>query len=164
MSDYLATFTDAIRDRLAGNSTLRSALAAGSGSIRWYEQDRDAAMPFVTVAMQAMDATSSVQGFTKRAERVEIDVHVYVDAQSDNGSTPTNGNETLGSISYMVKGDWHEQSSGLPTYGFDRWQPTLTGSGWDCTSIMLEQTAVLNEPGILHHVHTFVCHVSVSKA
>lgn len=54
-----------------------------------------------------------------------------------------------------VKGDWEAQAAGTgPTYGLDRWQPTLTG---DWTADICEQidSITQHEDDALHFVDTY---------
>jgi hypothetical protein len=148
--------TLAVINRITGNATVTAVVT--SSSVRWMEQDRDTAFPFITLAMSGTEPDGAPEGFNLRAEMVDLDVHVYVESQRDNSTTPTVAGSTISSLDNQIKGDWDEQASGAPSYGFDHWTPTLTGTSWVSTPFRWMGTQVLDEPGIAHHVHTFRCY------
>lgn len=154
MGYYLPKLQHAIRNRLVGDSTLRGAIA--SGSIRWNELDRDTSVP--TIALVLTGADPELEGFDLAGKMVDVDVHVFVPSQSDNSSTPTVAASTIATAGDRIEGDWDEQTiDAAPSYGLNRWQPVLSGTNWECTHMRWITTSVLDEPGLLHHVHTFRC-------
>lgn len=38
-----------------------------------------------------------------------------------------------------LEGDWWDQSGGVPTFGFDRFAPTLSGTTWGCDQVLFER-------------------------
>jgi len=161
MGYYLPKLQQVIRTRLVGDSTLRGQIA--SGSVRWNELDRDTAVPYIALVLTGTDP--EVEGFKLAGKQVDVDVHIFVPSQNDNASTPTVAASTLATVSDRIEGDWDEQTGiASPTYGLNRWQPTLTGTNWNCTHMQWITTSVLDEPGLLHHVHTFRCFPNKAQA
>lgn len=161
MSYYLPKLTQAIRARLTGDSSLVT-LVSTSGSIRWNEMDRDQAFPFVSLVTGNIGP--GAEGFGLRSREFQVDVHICIPAQHDNSSTPTDAVNTMASIEARIDGDWDEQATRAPSYGLDRWQPTLTGTNWNCTHLEYLSSGVLDEPGVLHHVHTYRCYPNKAGA
>ena len=90
-----------------------------------------------------------------KANMIDIDIrmHVFAKMVPVDGDTP--GGDLLAAIVDRINGDWILQSGGLPTYGFDRWTPTV--SGWD-TDMMVHEDSIENheqENGILHQIESF---------
>ena len=94
-----------------------------------------------------------VDDFTAKVIELDIRMHVFAKMVPVDGDTP--GGDLIAAIVDRINGDWLLQSNGAPTYGFDRWKPTI--SGWD-TDMMVHSDSNENhelENGILHQIESF---------
>lgn len=90
---------------------------------------------------------------------VQWGLHTYIEEKPASGAAPFAAYST---IMERVLGDWTAQSNRTPSYGFDRWTPTLSGSGWSATITEHTGSRTSHETGFLHFIEDF--QVWVSKA
>lgn len=68
---------------------------------------------------------------------------------------------TLHAITDRLNGDWSAQTYGTgPTYGFNRWLPTVTG--WTPNHFELLSVTPSHDPGVLHNILTL--NIGMNKA
>lgn len=63
-----------------------------------------------------------------------------------------------------ILGDWDEQTTGVPSYGFDRWQPALSGTSWLSTIMEVQEITTAHERELFHWVLNFRTYCSKVKA
>lgn len=128
---YLAALWDDIKDRAASDTGAGGLFASGSPLVTaiWNNTaPANTTMPFLVY--DVLDAFQA-DGFRTSCYRVAWRVNTYCERFND-GIADTA--LRCSQIQARILGDWTAQTYGTgPTYGFDRWQPTLTGSGWSAT-------------------------------
>lgn len=158
MGLYVPALWKAVGDRLAGDSTLVALLAGGSAnSITSYlpqpATDASASYPWVTFRLIDRSVAES-EPFETRNHIVTFSVLLFVQERPVS-SVSTDPLVTLAKIEERVLGDWSEQSTRVPTYGLDRWQPDFSGHTGDAvstyspTEILYQGTSDQSESGLL---------------
>lgn len=102
-------------------------------------------------------------GFAKAIRDIDIRFHIFTKEEPTDGGT--DGWTLLANISARIGGDWTSQSDRVPTYGFDRFEPTLTG-GFTADIMALVDSIENHEPenGILHQIDTYSLLISRAGA
>jgi hypothetical protein len=138
-----------IRDRLTGDATLTGYLGA-TGSVFWNEAPSETALAYVVLNQVS---TERDDGFRGRGRRMTFDVHVFVRETSSGLDSVTR----VANIMDRIDGDWDEQNATTaPTYGLDRFRPSLTGTGaWSADIIEYVGDRDASEPGFRHYVMTY---------
>lgn len=144
-----------IRARLVADSTLTGLLGAATSVFNQYTPP-DTVFPFV---WYVMENTENVEAFRTASIECSFSVHWAVEERSNSYDPVARGR----AIEARVFGDWHLQSAGTaPTYGLNRWQPTLTGSGWSSGIVEWEGTRPDHSEGVMSWYQEFK--VRISKA
>lgn len=129
-----------IRARLVADTTLTAIVPAASIYSEWVPADT--ALPYIVI-MEGV--TTNDPHFRTAREVTDFSVHWFVDSRP-NTNTPVPV-VTGRSIEVRVKGDWFSQTAGTaPSFGLDRWKPTLTGSGWSPDICLWRQTRRSDPP------------------
>jgi hypothetical protein len=137
---YLAdTATDGILSLVQGFWNIRP-----PASTITVESDATGVKPYVlyNVASDSSDDT-----FKESVRLVTVRMAIYVSAYDDDSLNFEDPLVTGSAILDRVVGDWSSQTTRTPAYGFDRWQPTLSGTSWVATQLMHTGTNENHVPG-----------------
>lgn len=153
MTWYSVQLGKAIYTRLVGDTDtggLRPAsspLIASNAGIRVGVLSPETPMPYIEVML-----FSARQDDAMRVRRFEVNVNVSVFTAE--ASTDYDPHERHAKIIERIAGDWPAQAYGTgPTFGIDRWSPSLTG--WTNNILTLEEEAPGDREGVLSSVLTF---------
>jgi len=124
-------------------------LASATTSIRINDGQENAPLP--QIVLNLVSCTTD-DAFRTASRRCQIDVHIFVLEQPENGVV---GIASIGNIVERVMGNWTAISGGVPTVGLDRFQPALSGTGWEATPMILTNETDASVPGVLHWVQTY---------
>lgn len=171
MGSYVPAIWKAVGDRLAGDSTLVALLAGGSANsitsfIPSPATDASAVYPWVTFKIRNI-AVSGDEPFETRAHDIAFSVLLLVQERPVS-SVSTDPLITIAKIQERIVGDWSEQSTRVPSYGLDRWQPDFTSYTGDAAStyspvqILYESTDCdAGEPGL--HIWDMSFRLTINK-
>jgi len=162
MAFYLPKLWADIRDRLLSDT--------GEGGLRNADAPLVAAADITNIFARAgggypsivynVASATQTDAFRTATREVTFDVHVLVEEQPDDGGDPA---DIGAKILARIAGDWTAQPAGTgPTYGLDRWQPPLSGTGWSASIVEAVDSREEHAEGMYHWVETF--RVLVSKA
>lgn len=159
MGYYLASMMGAVYTRLNGDTGtggLRNVASPLIEAVHVYRAPTNATLPYVTFNTSATNAEH--EGFRTRVRSVTIDVHTWV----QRAATGYNPLDRCDLIMARIIGDWPDQLSGTgPTFGLDRWQPTLTGTGWEASIFdFVEEFDASEEEDRFHFIQTLQLLVS----
>lgn len=144
-----------IRTRLTGDTTLTALLGATSSVFNQYVPP-DTAFPYV---WYVIENSENVETFRTASIEVSFSVHWAVEERA-NAYDPI---ARARAIELRLFGDWYAQSAGTaPTYGLNRWQPTLSGSGWSADIVSWQGTRPNHAEGVMAWYQEYT--VRLSKA
>lgn len=148
-----------ISARLLADTTLTGLLGSSSAIYNQYVPD-ETAFPYV---YYVVTSAASGDGFRLGKMDYMIDVHWCVEERSNaNSYDPVVRGRA---IEVRIFGDWLSQSAGTaPTYGINRWQPTLTGSGWSASVCVFKDARPEHTDGLMHWIHRYSLVVSKTGA
>ena len=156
---YRSALAVAIRARAIADATLTGYLAAGNLSVRQVFAGEDAVFPYIYFALTG---STNDEAFRTEGRIQRVDWHVYVPEQAPAASGVDQFLKRNNIVSRLM-GDWSAQVAGTgPTYGFNRWQPTVTG--WAPTHMEFLSDTDLDEPGVLHSLLQFQVHMTKAGA
>lgn len=148
---------DDIRARLVADANLTGLLGAATSLYNQYVPP-DTAMPYVVYDMESAETDDA---FRTARYIAGFRVHWYV-AERDNAnaySPVVRGR----AIELRIMGDWTAQTAGTgPTFGIQRWKPTLTSSGWTADLCEWQRTVADHTGGVMHWIAEFK--VGIAKA
>ena len=127
--------------------------ASGSELITGFYNTRvpeGAEFPYVeynVVSSQQADA------FAMRVVEIELDMHVYVAERPQAGGTDPF--QRGAAILARIAGDWSEQATRLPSYGFDRHPLDLSAGTWTGGYMERIGGSEQHEDGMLHWVESY---------
>jgi hypothetical protein len=139
-----------IRARAIADSTLTALLGAATSVYNLVEPE-DTAFPYIVYEVVTAENDST---FRTAREKVDFRIKWVVEERPDAGTPDpvTRGR----AIEMRLFGDWTAQAAGTaPTFGFERWKPTLTGSGWTADICEHQRTVTAHAPGTLQWVMEF---------
>lgn len=161
MSSYLPKLYQAIGDRLTGDTGTGGLFNVTSPLVTQFRNTVIASsQAFPYLVMNVTTAMNS-DGFNLRSHMVTFSIHVYVEEQPNAGGDSFS---TGASIIDRVEGDWDLQSTRIPSFGLDRWVPTLTSSSWTCSQCVLLNSSEAHDPGVLHWILDFRVYVNKAGA
>lgn len=169
MNWYLATLSDAIRDRAEADTGSGGLFETGSTLISGIYLNKapaqvgaagDPAFPYVVF--------STGDGFNDDSFRTrtvvrEITFDVYQASEESGVDVADVSSKIIG----RLIGDWTEQSAGSPpSFGFDRFVPDLSAVSWSAGPMQFESDADLSgdEDGLLRYRLTFSLRVNKAGA
>lgn len=130
MSFPMPAIFAAIRDRLmadTGAGGLVNADVPLVTGVYFLRAPASAAAPYIVI--RSPRGSAPHEGFGTSSRTREIAVEYYVQTAPALEYDPV---ARAFAIQNRIEGDWDEQAGGAPTYGLNRWHPTLTGaSGWE---------------------------------
>lgn len=121
--------------------------------------DSSTVFPYIVYSVFESENTST---FRTRAwkRRVRFDTFVEVEPNSTL-DVLQRGSDIL----RRLEGDWEDQVAGTaPTFGFDRFQPTLTGSGWSADIFELVDSGEDHSIGDRLYTWSMTFDITTSKA
>lgn len=155
--NYLSALSIAVRNRAIADTTL----VGGSGyvataGLRYNFGGVDTALPFIVYSF-----TDHRRDDAFRTERWLVTMTWDVFVAEEPQAVSPDPFLSLHNITSRLSGDWSAQVYGTaPTYGFNRWQPTV--SGWSPNHFEHISTTPAHEPGVLHDILTFT--IGMNKA
>lgn len=158
MTWYLPQLEKAVYDRLAADTGTGGLFNVSSPLVTACyngEVKAEQAYPFLSLNVVSAPSQDSMD---TRVRLVTMDVHVYCKKSQDPGDSSYDGMDVGGKIIERVVGDWDQQSSRSPTFGLDRWKPTLTS--WVADNFRSIEERADHEDGVYHWVLTFEVYVS----
>jgi len=165
---YLPQLETDIGDRLTADTTLLNLLAthpvgasAGRGIYNTVVPVAQTGTVFPCIVYQ-VESAGSADALRDRVRRAMVTFHIFVDRSPGSAYTPiTRGMAILS----RLEGDWTEQTAGTPpTYGVDRWQPTLGSTTWAATIMEFEGDAAAHDESQFHWVYRAGCYISRAAA
>lgn len=114
----------------------------------------DTAYPYIVYFLPAVTATTA---FRKEIVQVDVQFSLFVETTggSSGSSSGYDGLLVASNILARVYGDSATaQSFGTPTYGFQRWKPTLSGS-WTADTMIHQNSATQHEAGLYHFIEEY---------
>lgn len=103
--------------------------------------------------------------FRTAKQNVVLDINTFVEEQPDPEYSQGDPFLLADLILDRIEGDWTAQSVGTgPTYGFHRWTPDITASGYACDSWRMTSCTPSHDEGVLHFVQTFEFFVTKAGA
>jgi hypothetical protein len=140
MAHYLIDIEKEVYERLKADTGTGGLFSEASGeeplvSSVWNDEAPEATNPWWTaqglspedpMIVFYCDTIADAETTETVGREVALTLEVYVRARPEDGTVPT---ETMGLILDRLEGNWYAQSSGVPSYGLVRWEPTLDG-GW----------------------------------
>lgn len=158
MSYWKPGIWDVIVDRLITDATLIASPLLNGEKVYVNRAPPGTALPFITLSLPAAGPDNM---FTTRGRDVLIDIHVWVNERT----TGIDAGTLRAGILERIDGDWQEQASGLPSYGFDRWRAgQIASTGWYINEFIFVGDRDMSEPGLYHDVYTMKCGVYKEKA
>lgn len=120
--------------------------------------DSSTTLPYLVFRVQTIDNRN--EAFALGARTVTFTLSIIA-PELDGGGDPI---QTLYKIHERIYGDWTQQSSGQPSYGLHRWNPSMTMTNWNISMMSWSQTddATDEGGGVYRLEMTFT--VIVSKA
>lgn len=123
----------AVYNRLTGDTGSGGLFASGSNLVRAVYNTRppvsvEGTSNFPYIVYSVFESDPSESAFRTRVWRRRVRFDVFVEAEANNTvDAMARGSDIL----RRIEGDWEDQATGTgPTFGIDRWKPSLTGSGW----------------------------------
>jgi len=157
---YLPKLWTDISARLEADTTLMAALPSGSGILNSRSFDNS---PLPVIVYNVVSDTSD-DAFRLSHRIVSFDVHVYVErsaSASPNVAGQVDGFTVAGTLIGRIDGDWTAQTFGTgPTYGLDRWRPSLTDSGFAATVCVKKSSREMHDDETLHWVLEYEVRIS----
>lgn len=146
----ITVFESAIQARAASDGTLVN-LVGGSGLPQFTNifGPSNLVFPYVVYAVRETTVNDS---FTNRASLCEIEFHVF--------DKVDNGNVNAQAILVRLLGDWPIQANRQATFGFDRWVPDLSASGWSTGLVTKVGADTAHELTVLHYIERYQSYVS----
>lgn len=165
---YLPQLENDIGDRLNGDATLLALLAVhplgasvGKGIYNTIVPVAQTGTVFPCIVYQ-VESAGSADALRDRVRRARVTFSIYVDRSPSSGYQPIKRGMD---IMARIEGDWTEQAAGTaPTYGIDRWQPTLGTTTWSATIFEYEGDLAAHDEDQYHWVYTAGCYVSRAGA
>lgn len=169
MALFTPALLKAINARLSGDtgaSGLTPLLGNGATSVRTSfpppaVDPPGTTYPLVTITPVA-DAVDDT--FDGRFLKYEIEVRLFVEEQAATQSVDTL--LVMLKMHERVVGDWPEQSTRVPSYGLDRWQPDFTGYTGDVatayTATHMEYAGYSDQTGPLGGIREWCLNFNVS--
>lgn len=138
MSYFLPYIKPAIIGRLLADTAAGSGLTTLLGTtsaVFWDVVPPEQTRPYVVCYWaRPIEPTDALR---TRRRQCFVSVEIVDDKKPDDEHDPTL--RTAKCID-RIEGNWDEVAAGTaPTYGLDRWQPTLSGSTWTCDVMQLSQ-------------------------
>lgn len=153
---YLPKLEAAIYARLIADTTLIGSTGYAANARNTIAKPDD---PLPIVTFEITNAKPSDYMNTRHHD-TEFRVHAYVDEEP--AGAAYNGFARADQMLTRIVGDWEDQSTRKPSFGFDRWQPDLTASSWSNDIVVMTGCRPSHDPGVLHWVCDFK--ISPSKA
>lgn len=153
-----ALLTDVYNRLLAdtGSGGLFAGTPLVNGAYNVYAPSSTAASAYPYIIFNA-ETSENVDSFNTAVVDARFSVHTYVAEEDASGIAPWSRGKA---IVARVRGDWDAQAGRTPSFGLDRWQPTLTGSGWSASIVVSDTEMEQHEEGVMHWVQSFRCLVS----
>ena len=148
--NYSSALSLAIRARAIADTTLvgSGGYVATTGLRRTFA-GQDAAFPYI---IYHFSDVSNDEAFRTETYIQRVDWHVFVPEEPQ--AVAPDPFLLADNIVTRLMGDWSAQTYGTgPTYGFNRWQPTV--SGWSPNPFEHTGTTNQDEPGVLHRIVQF---------
>ncbi|REK40880.1 MAG: hypothetical protein DWQ20_00700 [Actinobacteria bacterium] len=134
MAYWIQDIEKEIYERLTGDTGSGGLFASGSELVSsvwtdlvppssdpwWHANGKDADDPTISFVVRG----TSLADTTESAGRA-LEVVFTVECRAFDPSTPPG--EIINAILNRIEGDWFDQASQVPTFGIDRWAPTLDG-------------------------------------
>lgn len=160
MASYLPILYQAIGDRLTGDTGTGGLFNSGTPLVTQLRNtviDQGQAFPYLVMRCQGGDVED---GFSVRTHKVSVTIDAYIEEQPASGYDPFDrGSKILD----RVEGDWDLQSTRVPSFGLDRFTPTLANN-WYAGPFQMLRVREAHEPGVLHWIMDFEILVSKQGA
>lgn len=133
MASDLPALWLAVYNRLTGDTGSGGLFNSGNELVEAVYNTRPPIMPetptpFPYIVYSVFESSPEESAFRTRVWRRRVRFDVYVEMEANNTIDPL---ARGGLILRRLEGNWDEKAAGVaPDYGIDRFQPTLTGSGW----------------------------------
>lgn len=152
--NYLPLLMQSIRTRLTGDTGTGGLFASGSpllSGVFLTRAPEKQAFPFAVITL--VDATAD-DAFRTKTDTVVFQVSVYVDLNS------TSPLQRMSDILERIDGNWETVAYGTqPTYGLDRWRPTVTG--WSPDIVTRERAMQMADtPDVLTFIAQYRVNIS----
>lgn len=144
---WLATYSRAVADTGTGGL-----FNVGTPLITGFYNTRAPAAATYPYAVYQVEASEKALAFRTNGWTRHVAMHVYTQVVSDG----TLGLNRGALIMERLEGDWDAQTLGTgPTYGFNRFKPTLTNSGWTADIFELQDSREEHDENVYHWIMQF---------
>lgn len=159
MASDLPALWLAVLDRVTSDTgtggllNVTTPLLAGSGIYNTQAPSTEGTSSVYPYIVYATASSQNDSEFETRGWIREIDFHIYVEKSSSSITDPM---QRGADILRRLEGDWEDQPAGTqPSFGFDRYKPSLGSSGWTPDIFELIDSRDLHEDEVYHWMMTF---------